>query len=186
MLWFIIPLCYSKTFSNNNDNTQDLSILNRITRAAIDDCSLRRKMSWNPWRIPNELSYPSQCKPHCQPVKSYISYVVIIKAEKIVACSKTPLSGSKYTTTLRFLKGRFPYTRTRSIVCKKGYKPQTAQIDVIYQDGNTLTAKKENIVYGCMWCNAVDILVRASNLLHFKMRCERRQFNLSSVNIFVF
>ena len=76
--------------------------------------------------------------------------VMIKKEEKIVACSKTPLSGSKYTATLRFLNGRFPSTRTKSIVCKKGYKPLTAQIDVIYQDGNTLTAKKENIVYGCM------------------------------------
>ena len=84
---------------------------------------------------------------------------MIKKEEKIVACSKTPLSGSKYTATLRFLNGRFPSTRTKSIVCKKGYKPLTAQIDVIYQDGNTLTAKKENIVYGCLWCNDVDILV---------------------------
>ena len=158
LLLFIIPLCYGKTLGNNN-NTRDSPILNRIRRATTDDCSFGINSFYDYWRIPNKLSYPSQCKPHCHAVKRYISYVVIKKEEKIVACSKTPLSGSKYTTTLRFLNGRFPSTRTKSIVCKKGYKALMAQIDVIYQDGNTLTAKKENIVYGCMWCNYVDILI---------------------------
>ena len=149
MFMFIIPLCYSKTFNNNN-NKQDSPMLNRNRRATIDNCTFGINSSYDSWRIPNNLSYPSQCKPHCHAVKWYISYVVIKKEEKIVACSKTPLSGSKYTTTLRFLKGRFPSTRTKSIVCKRGYNLLMAQIDVIYQDGNTLLAKKENIVYGCM------------------------------------
>ena len=176
MFMFIIPLCYSKTFNNNN-NKQDSPMLNRNRRATIDNCTFGMNSSYDYWRIPNNLSYPSQCKPHCHAVKWYISYVVIKKEEKIVACSKTPLSGSKYTTTLRFLKGRFPSTRTKSIVCKNGYKPLTAQIDVIYQDGNTLTAKKENIVYGCMWCNKFDILVELAiylciNLFNFLMLFE--------------
>ena len=144
---FIILLCYSKTFNKNN-NKQDSPILNRIRRATIDNCTFGINSSYDSWRIPNNLSYPSQCKPHCHAVKRYISYVVIKKEEKIVACSKTPLIGSKYTATHRFLKGRFPSTRTKSIVCKRGYNLLMAQIDVIYQDGNTLLAKKENIVYG--------------------------------------
>ena len=155
---FIILLCYSKTFNKNN-NKQDSPILNRIRRATIDNCTFGINSSYDSWRIPNNLSYPSQCKPHCHAVKRYISYVVIKKEEKIVACSKTPLIGSKYTATHRFLKGRFPSTRTKSIVCKRGYNLLMAQIDVIYQDGNTLLAKKENIVYGWMWCNQVDTLV---------------------------
>ena len=158
VLLFIVPLCYSKRLGNS-DKTQDSPILNRIKRATIDDCTFGINNSYDSWRIPNKLSYPSQCKPHCHPVKRYISYVVIKKEEKIVACSKTPLSSSKYTSTLRFLKGRFPSTLTKSIVCRKGCKPLSAQIDVVYQDGNTLTVKKENIDYGCMWCNDVNILV---------------------------
>ena len=149
LLLFIIPLGYSKTLGNNN-KTQESPILNRIKRATIDGCTFGINNSYDSWHIPNKLSYPSQCKPHCHPVKRYISYVVIKKEEKIVACSKNPLSGSKYTSTLRVLKGRFPSTKTKTIVCRKGHKPLTAQIDVVYQDGNMLTIKKESIDYGCM------------------------------------
>ena len=146
LLVFIIPLCYSKTFSNNN-NTQDSSILNQIRFAAIDEFSFGMNSSYDSWRIPNTLSYPSQCKPHYHAVKIYISYVVIKNEEKIVACSKNAPIPSTFTT--RFIEGRFPSSLIVNRKCKKGYRPLEAQIDVIYKKENMLTSTRENIVYGC-------------------------------------